>query len=275
MDHRPGRADIARLSPAEIDTLRVITLGRRLSRTRVTAHGRPRRAVQTGGERDRDTDRIRKKAPAAAGPAARNRKREAQRHIAVRRGALRFWQAAPSKSPGRCVLWDIGLWSTHLECGLLTSFKNVFPAGRRLRCPIANEWYGIAGLRHSFYGSSIGTRQGRVPYNRLFFALGVSYVAKRQTPRARLKAGSRAVGVARSSAETTYAPPVRRGASVVPRAAEKVASLAAPARPREHLLLLALLGLLLRDGRRVPAVEEVEWRLAAGRVCQDADNRER
>ena len=33
----------------------------------------------------------------------------------------------------------------------------------RLHFPIANGWYGIVGLRHSYYGSSIGKRQGRVP----------------------------------------------------------------------------------------------------------------
>ena len=46
----------------------------------------------------------------------------------------------------------------HLECGLQPLSRDA-----RLRCPIANEWYGIAGLRHSYYGSSIGKRQGRVP----------------------------------------------------------------------------------------------------------------
>ena len=55
------------------------------------------------------------------------------------------------------------LWRSmeeHLECGMQPLSRDA-----RLRCPIANEWYGIAGLRvrRSYYGSSHGKRQGRVP----------------------------------------------------------------------------------------------------------------
>ena len=66
-----------------------------------------------------------------------------------RTGGGKMWTNAtcPSESSGE-----------HLECGLQPLSRDA-----RLHFPIANGWYGIVGLRHSYYGSLIGKRQGRVP----------------------------------------------------------------------------------------------------------------